>query len=233
MATLEEARTAVDRTVEAVFAQVDVVRREVVSRVRATSGRPPRTSDLAPLEGLLRTMLVEHDTPPLAGIGFIAALGVLEDAPRRLEWVRRTPTGALVRLEPNLDPESFGYYDFTSAEWFWRPLSTGGRSVVGPFVDFAGTDEYVVTFTVPVQLDDQVLGVAGADVRPGELAEALMPELCALGPETALVNADGRVVVSTSPRWQVGALLRESAPLTALRCSAVPWSLLTRPPSGT
>lgn len=227
--TLDRACAAVDDAVEAVFTEVEAVRREVVRLVGAARDRRPRTTDLAPLEAMLRTALEGHESPHLGGLGYIAEVGVLEDAPRRLEWVRRTEAGALMRLEPDLDPDSFGYYDFTAAAWFRQPLSTGRRSVVGPYVDFAGTDEYVVTLTVPVEMNGRTLGVTGADLRPGELADAVMPQLCSLGSEVALVNVDHRVVVSTSPRWHVGALLRESPLAVAQSCTAVPWSVLALP----
>jgi len=229
----EQACASVDARVDAAFARVEAVRREVLALLDEPSqrGRPLRVADLAPLERSLRAALEEQDDPRLAGLGYIAEVGAFEDEPRHLAWVRRAEDGALARLQPDLDPDSFGFYDFTAAEWFRRPLATGGGSIVGPYVDFAGTDEYVVTLTVPVELDGRFLGVAGADLRPGDLAVSLMPGLCTLGVEVALVNADGRVVVSTSPRWQVGALVRDPEPALHRTCSHAPWSLLTPEPT--
>jgi hypothetical protein len=226
--SIDQAGACVDARVEAVFAQVETVRTDVLACISAPlrRGERPRVADLAPLTPLLRSALEQQTDPRLAGLGFIAEVDVLADQPRWLEWIRRSEDGRLTRLEPDLDPDSFGFYDFTAADWFRRPLATGQRSVVGPYVDFAGTDEYVVTMTLPVLLEDRVLGVCGADLRLGELSDALMASLCSVGDDVALVNADGRVVVSTSPRWQVGALLRESRSTRTGRCTRAPWSLL-------
>lgn len=121
---------------------------------------------------------------------------------------------------------SLGFYDFTAATWFQNPLVTHERSIVGPYVDFAGTDEYVITFTVPVGSDGHVLGVAGADLRLGNLADTVMPSLCSTGADAALVNAADRVIVSSSPRWQVGALLREDHPTVLQECARAPWMIV-------
>jgi hypothetical protein len=225
---VRRASESVDAYVGAVFAVVEAVRAEVRDLLDAalTQQRAPSRADLQPLEPSLRAALDDGTRPRLAGLGYIAAVDVLRDRPRWLEWVRRAEDGSLARLEPDLDPESFGFYDFTAADWFRQPLVRGGRSVVGPYVDFAGTDEYVVTFTVPIVNDTGVLGVAGADLRPGDLADAVMSPLCAIGADAVLVNADDRIVVSNTSRWPVGSLLRE--PLAAARedCRQAPWSVL-------
>jgi hypothetical protein len=225
---IRRASDSVDSYVDAVFAMVEQVRAEVLDlmAVARPQGQAPLRSDLDPLEPSLRAALEDSTRPRLAGLGYIAAVDVLRDRPRWLEWVRRAEDGSLSRLEPDLDPESFGFYDFTAADWFRQPLARQERSVVGPYVDFAGTDEYVVTFTVPIVSHGVVLGVAGADLRPGELADAVMSPLCAIGADAVLVNADGRIVVSNTSRWQVGSLLRE--PLVAARedCRQAPWSVL-------
>jgi hypothetical protein len=225
---IRQASDSVDHHVEAVFTTVETVRARVLELAESTrrQGRPPSKNDLERLEPSLRGALDDRTLPRLAGLGYIAAVDVLRDRPRWLEWVRRAEDGSLSRLEPDLDPESFGYYDFTAADWFRQPLATRGRSVVGPYVDFAGTDEYVVTFTVPIVSDGVVLGVAGADLRPGELADAVMPPLCAIGADAVLVNADSRIVVSNTSRWQVGSLLREPVAAAREDCRQAPWSVL-------
>ena len=231
--SFDQACASVDDRVEAVFARVEAVRRDVLALLAGplAETRSPGVADLDPLQDSLRASLSEQADPHLAGLGYIAEVGLFEDEPRLLAWVRRAEDGTLTPLHPDLDPASFGFYDFTAAEWFRRPLATGSRSMVGPYVDFAGTDEYVVTLTVPIVLDGRTLGVAGADLRPGELADSLLPGLCALGADVAIVNAQGRVVVSTSARWQVGALVRDVAPVVNRSCRRTPWSLLALEPS--
>jgi hypothetical protein len=225
---IRQASDSVDSHVDAVFTMVEAVRAQVLDLLTTARlrGRAPSRTDLGPLEPSLRVALDDRTLPRLAGLGYIAAVDVLRDRPRWLEWIRRAEDGSLSRLEPDLDPESFGFYDFTAADWFRQPLALQGRSVVGPYVDFAGTDEYVMTLTVPIVSGGVVLGVAGADLRPGELADAVMSALCAIGADAVLVNADGRIVVSTTSRWQVGSLLREPVAAAREDCRHAPWSVL-------
>ena len=222
---LRQAGEAVDSCVDAAFSLVESVRAEVCELL-CHPGPHRRATDLAGLEPRLRALLVGADHPRLAGLGYIAALGALDDEPRCLRWVRRGEDGSLPVLRPDLDPDSLGFYDYTAADWFQRPLTTRQRSIVGPYVDFAGTDEYVVTLTVPVECDGDDLGVAGADLRLGDLADAVMPALCSIGADAALVNAAGRVVVSSSPRWQVGALVRQPQVTARQPCTGTPWTIL-------
>lgn len=222
---VRRASELVDAHVDAVFEMVETVRDQVVTLLRPDYSRLLRGADLRVLEPLLRNALSGGACPRLAGLGYIAAVGFLTDHERWLEWVRRTEDGSMTRLEPDLDPDSFGYYDFTAADWFRRPLATHGRSVVGPYVDFAGTDEYVVTLTVPVEVEGRVLGVAGADLRPGDLSKAVMPALCSIAADAVLLNAEGRVVVSNSSHWQIGSLLRGAPPTLKEDCQQAPWSV--------
>jgi hypothetical protein len=225
---VRRAGEAVDVCVDAVFDVVHSVRNEVLAllRVPAQHARAPQAADLAPLEAWLRAALSKAHHPRLAGLGFIAALDVFEDQPRCLKWMQQAEDGSMSILMPDLDPDSLGFYDFTAANWFRDPLVTWERSVVGPYVDFAGTDEYVITLTIPVESDGHVLGVAGADLRLGDLADAVMPALCSTAADAALVNDAGRVIVSNSARWQVGALLRERHVTVRQQCAQAPWAIV-------
>jgi hypothetical protein len=222
---VQPAGAAVDTYVDAVFALVESVRAEV-SVLTHHADRRPRAADLEPLEPWLRAAMTKAKHPRLAGLGFIAAMDAFEDQAWCLKWVQQAEDGILSVLTPDLDPQSLGFYDFTAARWFRDPIVTGERSVVGPYVDFAGTDEYVITLTVPMESDGHILGVAGADLRLGDLADAVMPALCSTGGDAALVNASGRVVVSNSPRWHVGALLRERHVTVRQECAQAPWTVV-------
>lgn len=225
--SLHGAARHVDQLVEAVFDSVGTIRAETL-RIAADAGARHEAlgrNDLAALEPLLReTLATSH--PRLAGTGLVLAVGALHDAPRQLEWWRRAANGSVSRLEPDLDPESVGFYDFTAAPWFRGPETNGARAVVGPYVDFSGTDEYVVTLTIPVRLHDRFLGVAGADLRLGDLAEAAMSSFLGLPGVACLVNEEGRVIVSTSPRWPVGSMLRDRARMDSHECRSAAWAVV-------
>lgn len=224
-----------DACVDSVFAVVEAVRDQVLAAAAAARAgrRPLLVADLAGLPPLLREQLAPSRRPRLAGVGFVPAVGVLQDRPRGLEWARRASDGSVTPLEPDLDPDSLGYYDFTAADWFVRPLATSSRTVVGPYVDVSGTDEYVVTLTVPVEDAGGALGVCGADLRLGDLSDVMMPAVRTLDGDALLVNADDRVMVSTSPRWLVGELLRDDGAAVSRACERAPWRVVAYAPPPT
>ena len=113
---------------------------------RAARPRPPR-ADLAPVRDLVHATLARR--PLLAGAGMVFAPGVVADAPRWLEWWRSARPGAPVFLNACLDPADPDFYDYERAEWYTTPRDTGGRWIAGPFVDHSGTNEHILTLTLP------------------------------------------------------------------------------------
>ena len=99
--------------------------------------------------------------------------------------------------------------------WFTVPRETGRRHVTGPYVDWLCTQEYTLTFTVPVfgthpERGRCHLGVVGADIVAGWLERRLLPLLHRMDGPVALVNAEGRVVVANRPALVTGAVLRQA-----------------------
>lgn len=215
---------AVSEVVEELFATVAAVR-DATLRPAAqhglASGGPVLGDDVPPL-------LREPGRLPV-GLGLVVAPRPDLGLPLRLEWWQVDPgTGRLRALEPDLRPTSLGYYDYTSAEWFDVPRRTGRRHVVGPYVDVHGTGRYLLTLTEPVLVGGDFAGVAGADVPVRRFETHL---LRVLGPGTApflLLNDEGRVVLSTAPRWPVGGLVPPGRPVAgpATRVPGTPWRLL-------
>lgn len=201
-----------------------------------------RSAQLAELRPLLFEQLGRR-SHLVAGTGFIAAPDVLADVPRWLEWWELTAAGEHRFLDVDLDPDSVDFYDYTAAEWFEVPERTLERVIVGPYVDYGGTDAYMLTLTVPVTTPDTFLGVTGADVPAGCFEAAVLPMLRKIDVEAALLNANGRIIASNTPRKLQGSLLKESrrsisSGATDARerrdamthaCPGLPWSLLTFP----
>ncbi len=93
--------------------------------------------------------------------------------------------------------------DLERLEWYRVPRQTGAHHVAGPFVDYLCSNEITLTSTVPLVTNQGFLGVACADVLLATVEELLMPSIAGIE-GAALVNASGRVVVSTDPDHETG-----------------------------
>jgi len=208
--------------VEAVFAEIATVR-EVVLELPG----PLRRTELRPIRDRVHAILA--DTPLVAGAGVVFAPDALEDAPRWLEWWRRAGAGPPVFLNAELDPDRPDFYDYERAEWFTTPRDTGERWIAGPFVDHSGTNEHILTLTLPVLRDGRFLGVAGADITVPSLERIAAPALAAVGADAALLNHRGRVIATNTPRWPVGLLWPGDTPGARIeRDPRVAWSVAIR-----
>jgi len=209
--------------IEAVFATLEEIRAGLEERYRDA----PRfhLADLAAVRpeifGCLRS---QHGV--VAGAGVIVAPGLLADRARWLDWWQTPPEDDPVFLDVDLDPESPDFYDYTAAEWYAGPERTRHRHVAGPYVDYGGTDTYMLTLTTPAQVDGRFLGVVGADVRAARFESLLLGVLAACPTEVALVNDEGRVVAANSPRRPAGSLLQQRG----VRLAGLPWSIVCAEP---
>ncbi|WP_037303455.1 cache domain-containing protein [Amycolatopsis orientalis] len=145
----------------------------------------------------------------VVGAGFISAPNALADQEFGFEWWTETGDAEPARLVISLDPDSENFLDYTRQSWFTVPRDTGRRHINGPYVDYLCTDEYTLTFTVPVQRSGSFAGVVGADIYVREVERLLQPKLRGLGGRAALVNAQGRVIVSNNARQATGSLVRD------------------------
>lgn len=212
---------AVSGAIERVFAAVSVVH---TAALRSLTGAGPGPTLAEQVRELLR-----EPGQIAVGLGLVAAPRPELDLPMRLQWWQVDPAAdRLVQLDPDLRPASLGYYDYTAADWFDVPRRTGRRHVVGPYVDVHGTGRYLLTLTGPVvDPDGDFLGVVGADVPVSGFESHLLRVLGRPRQPFLLVNDEDRVVVSTSPRWLVGDLVRAADPLPGAGApvAGVPWRL--------
>ncbi len=209
---------AVGEVIESVFASVEEVRRLALSCTLTDEG----VSGLAPA---IHDLLRKPDEVAV-GLGLILEPGLLRTHPLRIEWWQR-PSGHddPVQLEVDLHPDSLGFYDYAAAEWFAVPKRTRERHLVGPYVDVHGTDRYLLTLTMPIEADGTFLGVAGADV-PITTFETLVLRRLEPGGEAVVLNAERRVVLSTSSRWITGSLVSKGDATSARALPGLPWELL-------
>jgi hypothetical protein len=170
----------------------------------AASG-PLTESRLPSLRGEVAGWLTGTDAA--VGYGFIAAPDVVEGWQRYLCWFQLGERGVR-RLQLNLDPEDVNIYDYLDMDWFSKSRDERRPVVYGPWVDYMGSQQFVLTCTVPVVHDDTFLGIAGADLVVSRLETELIPVLKRIDADVVLVNENRQLVMSNSARWIPGGRLR-------------------------
>ncbi|MEV4314140.1 cache domain-containing protein [Actinocrispum sp. NPDC049592] len=226
-----------DEVVEQVTALVEGIFERLKPVLAATESllATPGPLRAADLHGI-RPQVVDALGGLVIGAGFVSAPNVFADQELGFEWWTEGPAQLFI----SLDPAAENFLDYTRQSWYTVPRDTGRRHINGPYVDYLCTDEYTLTFTLPVTRNGGFAGVVGADVYVREFEHAVRPMLGSLRQAT-LLNAQGRVIVSNSVRQAVGSLVREvdvpawwtsgAEPLTAAgktlrRCGDSPITLL-------
>ncbi|MGI8332857.1 cache domain-containing protein [Actinomadura scrupuli] len=224
---IDAAVVRVRDTMDDVFCALNEVREASARQAGAVRdlGRDLVRADLA----LLRPLLFGRLGMVIAGIGFIAAPGLLADAAWYLEWWQAGPAGAPVQLLHDLDPASSAFYDYTHWDWFTGPRAGAEKTICGPYVDYLCTDEYSLTLSVPVVSAGAFIGVAAADVFVRSFESAVVPVLRKIPAPAFVINTSGRVVASNTARWTPGAIYRGDRGFTVRPCGDLPLSLVTAP----
>ncbi len=210
----------VNATFAGVYAEVQswhaVVHDMLTAVDRANAATPVDVSQLdACIEALVVPVLAQKSTL-IIGAGFVSAPEFLVGAPWHLSWwlgkfnkFRVSKEGAATRrLETAEDPLSENFRDYTMLEWWRVPVATRRPHIAGPYVDYLCTDDYTLTMTVPMIVDDVVVGVIGADFYAEDIERILLPALRKVGGTATLVNRSCRVIVSTDPHRATGSILR-------------------------
>lgn len=188
--------------------------------------RRPPLSVLDPLEAIARRHLEQAGTL-IWGLGFVAEPEVFSSGGGLAWWQRSGPGGRVERLRVSLDPASVDFYDYTRAPWYTRARDRG-LNITGPYVDATGTNEYIVTTTRAVRIEDRFVGVAGADVRVGSLQSTLQPLLVAIPSEASIVDGEGRVIVTNAPNLLAAVIPETQADDLIVEVSLAPWRLVVR-----
>ncbi len=166
---------------------------------RALSDGPLTGAQLAALVEAGAHGILDATDRPLYGAGYCASDAVVSEGNPLAWW--QGPERSL------LASSTFGpgqaAIDLVRLEWYRVPEATGRRHVAGPFVDYLCSNEITVTSAMPLLVDGGFWGVVCADVLVASLEEALLPKVGDLADAT-LVNASGRVVVSSDPGCETG-----------------------------
>ncbi|MGL3806419.1 cache domain-containing protein [Paeniglutamicibacter sp. R2-26] len=164
--------------------------------------RAPSQRDVDAVVQPLAKELLDRRDLPLVGAGFVAAFGAVSDTPWHMAWWQGDKQERLLMLTMESAGETY-----SRREWFTVPMATGDGHITGPYVDFLCTDEYTLTFTVPVKAQGRIVGVAGADIFVESIEQLLVDRLRAIDPRATLVNGVGRVIVSADPQLAAGRML--------------------------
>ncbi|MFB9311212.1 hypothetical protein BJY17_002972 [Agromyces hippuratus] len=195
----------------------------------------------AALDALVAELVLPRLTdsePLLVGAGFIADGEIVRGRDVHFAWwlgpLDANPVLGSTTEPTRLDLTTRGYTeylrDFRALEWYRIPATTRHAHVTGPYVDHLCTCDYILTMTMPVHADDsRMVGVIGADVSVRRLERELLAAFLDVPAPLALVNDEGRVVLSTEPSLQVGQLADlagsgEPCPGTPLRVLVDPAS---------
>jgi hypothetical protein len=241
-----EAAAAVAALFSGVFEQLAAwrapIEQAIAPGIRAVAEVRPAELDQL-VAGLVLPRLTEPD-PRLVGAGFIADGEIVRGRDVHFAWwlgpLDDNPVLGSTEEPTRLDLSTRGYTeylrDFRALEWYRIPATTRHAHVTGPFVDHLCTCDYILTLTMPVHApvgaDDRgerMVGVVGADITVRRIEQELLSGFLAVDAPLALVNADGRVVLSTAPELQVGQLTDAAAAGSALECPGTPFRVLVEP----
>lgn len=180
---------------------------------------------------------LEEPDPMLVGAGFIADGEVVRGRGVHFAWwlgpLEDNPVLGSTDGPTRLDLSTRGYTeylrDFRALEWYRIPATTRQTHVTGPYVDHLCTCDYILTLTMPVHDagGERMVGVIGADIAVRTLERALLGAFLDVDEPLALVNDQGRIVLSTEPALQVGQLASAGADTVA--CAGTPFAVRVRP----
>lgn len=220
--------------------RLDGLHRRMAAVVAALDGRDPETgtgeSGVTVVDELLRRV-VEEDPDLVRGAGIAFAPGLLRDKPLWLNWWDSEEPRQLAFKEHTFNATALRYYDYARMPWFRQPLDQGTFTAYGPYLDQGGIDRVTVTVGLPVLQSAFTGSVVGADLRMKGIEDAVFAGRHAADARrgAALLNADGRVVVSSLPRCFPGMRLGRDEDFTAEPLEAdspavraLGWELRTR-----
>ncbi|KRC59376.1 hypothetical protein ASE14_16725 [Agromyces sp. Root81] len=234
----------------AVFDQLAAWRAPVEQVIdRAVDVRP------AALDAVVAELVLPRLTEPeplLVGAGFIADGEIVRGRDVHFAWwlgpLDANPVLGSTTEPTRLDLSTRGYTeylrDFRALEWYRIPATTRHAHVTGPYVDHLCTCDYILTMTMPVHASGtaesgdgtpdadassgaRMVGVVGADVSVRRLERELLAAFLDVDAPLALVNDEGRVVLSTEPTLQVGQLADRDGP--GEPCPGTPLRVLVHP----
>ena len=213
---LERAGDAIGQWFTELFADLTTMSSASEREIRNALGKRSNLTEkhLRAIQPAATAFLNRHPVPLAAGL--VLGPGIIDDSTGAIEWWRRGPRGGTQRIVFTLNPDAAGFYDYLTYDWFTEVITTGAPAIQGPYLDYAGLDQYILTSMVPFYLDGALIGTAGCDTEVRALEAVVMPHLRQIPMDAALVSKSDRIVVGNSGRFLVGNRVGE-LPRDALR----------------
>ncbi len=193
------------------------------------SNRTPGHLTPARLDALvepLAEITLDQAEIPVYGAGFIVAVHLLGTGQGHLSWWQGHQRSKLALASHSKDQ-----IDYSRLEWYRVPLETGKRHISGPFVDYLCSDEYTLTVSLPLFIqndgESEFVGVSALDILAEDVERFLAPHLAVFGQRTTLVNRVGRVVVSSDPRYVAGDMFDMTEAVDSSHLDGFPLTLVT------
>jgi hypothetical protein len=159
--------------------------------------------DLSGLKEKSTRFLETHAS--VVGAGAIFSVSAIQDAEGVLEWWFRNDRNEIEKLDFDLAPEGNSFYDYQQLPWFSIAARTGQQTIAGPYVDYLGFNEYIMTCTVPSYVRGNFIGVTGCDLRVRDLEQVFIPMIRSVPGDAAILNGnENRVILGNSGRFLVG-----------------------------
>lgn len=206
------AANALSSWIRPVSTEIEKFSKNIASRLEGNLVGKSKVDEtaLVGLDELARDFLSRNTFAVGAG-SFFAAESIEEDS-LAVEWWFRRESGAVSRLDCDLRPGSQRYYDYEKLPFFSTAASTGKQALWGPYVDYLGFEEYILTIAAPFSVHGTFTGVAGCDIRIKDLEPVLMPHLRGIPSDAGLVNASNRVILGNSGTYLVGERVKSESP---------------------
>ena len=205
-----DAVNSVARWFTTLYADLAAMNRDVCAILAAASDPSADVARLARegrdgIKERVRTILYER--PHINGAGLIFSRSARGEGKGVTEWWVRDGDTDVTRYQFGVNPGGQRFYDYESLEWFTVSFTTGRPWLTGPYIDYLGVEEYVVTATTRAELHSRAVGVTGLDITVAELERELLPMLRLARRPCALLNAHGGVLVSSTSRYASGDLV--------------------------
>ena len=168
------------------------------------------------------------DLEAVYGVGVLAAREVVPGSSYWMEWWQRGVNGELGRDDRHiLNPSRDDFYDYSGKDYFTWPRDSGRPEAVGPYVDYGGVDDFVITVAIPLTEKSRFLGIAATDLRVAELERHFASWLTDADGRLMLLNAESRVILSNTVDNNSGDVLHSMEGLSATEVRAFGWSVVS------